>query len=68
MKNAKKGYGMGETMDITQLSALELGAKIKRKEISVLEATKAQIEKIKQNDSKYNCYVTLLEEEALVRA
>ncbi len=60
--------GMDKAMDITQLSALELGAKIKKQEISVLEATKAQFEKIKENDSKYNCYITLLEEEALERA
>ena len=59
---------MDKAMDITQLSALELGAKIKKQEISVLEATKAQFEKIKENDSKYNCYITLLEEEALERA
>lgn len=55
-------------MDITSLSALELGAKIKNREISVLEATKAQLEKIKEKDSLYNCYVTVMEEEALKRA
>lgn len=55
-------------MDITSLSALELGAKIKNREISVLEATKAQIEKIKEKDSLYNCYITVMEEEALKRA
>lgn len=59
---------MDKTMDLTQLSALELGAKIKRKEISVIEATKAQLEKIKERDGNYNCYVTILEEEALLRA
>lgn len=59
---------MGKAMDITQLSAIELGAKIKKREISVMEATKAQLEKIKENDSKFNCYVTLLEGEALARA
>lgn len=55
-------------MDITSLSALELGAKIKNREISVLEATKAQLEKIKEKESLYNCYVTVMEEEALKRA
>ncbi len=55
-------------MDITSLSALELGAKIKNREISVLEATKAQLEKIKEKDSLYNCYITVMEEEALKRA
>ncbi|BCN29995.1 Asp-tRNA(Asn)/Glu-tRNA(Gln) amidotransferase subunit GatA [Anaeromicropila herbilytica] len=55
-------------MDITTLTALELSAKIKDGEISVVEATKAQIERIKKEDQKYNCYVTVLEEEALARA
>lgn len=55
-------------MDITSLSALELGAKIKNKEISVLEATKAQLEKIKEKDGLYHCYITVMEEEALKRA
>lgn len=55
-------------MDITTLTALELSQKIKAGEITVLEATKSQIDKIKERDSKYHCYVTLLEEEALKRA
>lgn len=55
-------------MDLTKLTALELGEKIKSGEVTVVEATKAQIEKIKERDSKFNCYVTVLEEEALKRA
>ncbi len=55
-------------MDITTLSALELGRKIKNKEISVPEAAKAQLEKIKEKDDSYHCYITVLEEEALARA
>lgn len=59
---------MGVRMDITTLTALELGKKIKSKEISVVEATKAQLEKIKANDDIYHCYLTVLEKEALERA
>lgn len=55
-------------MDLTKLSALELGKKIKNKEVSVVEATKAQLEKIKENDSLYQCYITVMEQEALARA
>jgi aspartyl-tRNA(Asn)/glutamyl-tRNA(Gln) amidotransferase subunit A len=55
-------------MDITTLSALELGRKIKNKEISVVEATKAQLEKIKASDDNYHCYITVMEQEALARA
>lgn len=55
-------------MDITKLSALELGKKIKEKEISVSEAVKLQIDRIKEKDSEYNCYVSVLEENALAEA
>lgn len=55
-------------MDITTLTALELSREIRVGNISVLEATRAQLEKMKQEDKKYNCYITILEEEALQRA
>lgn len=55
-------------MDITALSALELGRKIKNKEITAVEAAKAQIEKIKANEDSYHCYITVLEQEAIKRA
>lgn len=55
-------------MDITRLSALELGKKIKDKEISVSEAVKLQLDKIKDKDSEYGCYVSVLEESALKEA
>ncbi len=54
-------------MDITTLSALEMGRKIKNREISVAEAVKAQLEKIKVSDASYHCYITVLEQEALAR-
>ncbi len=55
-------------MDITALSALELGKKIKAGEISVLEAVQAQLKKIKECDGEYNAYITVMEKEALERA
>ncbi|BCJ93633.1 glutamyl-tRNA(Gln) amidotransferase subunit A 2 [Anaerocolumna cellulosilytica] len=55
-------------MDITTLSALKVGKKIKQKELSVTEAVKAQLDKIKSQDASYNCYISLLEEEALSQA
>lgn len=55
-------------MDITRLSALELGAKIKAKELSAVEAAKIQLEAVKKREEKYNCYITLMEEEALAQA
>ena len=55
-------------MDITSLTALQLGKKIKAGEISVIEAVKAQLEVIKIREKEHHAYVTLLEEEALERA
>lgn len=55
-------------MDITALSALELGEKIKKKEITVIDALKAQIDKIKSLDEEFGCYITVTEEEAYKRA
>lgn len=55
-------------MDLTSLSALELGRKIKNKEISVVEATKAQLDIIEKQEEVYHCYITQLRDEALSRA
>lgn len=55
-------------MDFASLSALELGKKIKNREISVLEATKAQIAYIEAEDLIYNSFITLSKEEAINRA
>lgn len=55
-------------MEITKLTALDLGRKIKVGEITAIEAVKAQFEKIKSREESYNTYITLMEEEALKRA
>lgn len=54
--------------DITKMSALELAKKIKEKEITVVDAVKAQLEVIKQRDPEYHCYITVLEEDAYTQA
>ncbi len=54
--------------NITAMSALELGRRIKNKEISVADAVKAQLEVIKQRDPDYHCYITVLEEDAYAQA
>lgn len=54
--------------DITSLSALELAKRIKAKELTVADAVKAQLEIIKQRDSKYHCYISVLEEDAYAQA
>ena len=55
-------------IDLTSMTALELGKKIKAKEITVAEAVKAQLEIIKARDKDYHCYITVLEEEAYAQA
>lgn len=55
-------------MDIAKMTAVELGRKIKAKEISVREAVEAVFDRIKSVESEYNCYVTLCEEQALKKA
>lgn len=55
-------------MELMKLTAVELGKKIKSKEVSVEEATMQAIEQIKKLDKKYNCFVTVDEEGALKRA
>ena len=55
-------------MNLMSLTAVELGKKIKAKEVTVAEATKAAIDQIKANDKELNCFVTVNEEAALIRA
>ena len=55
-------------MDIAKMTAVELGRKIKDKEISVREAVEAVFDRIKAMEGEYNCYVTLCEEQALKKA
>lgn len=55
-------------MSILNLTAVELGRKIKAGEITAVEATQAALAQIKALDSELNCYVTVDEEGALRRA
>ena len=55
-------------MDILDLTAIRLGEKIKKKELTAVEATKAVLEQISSNEDAYNCYVTVEAEKAVERA
>ncbi|MGN0512763.1 MAG: Asp-tRNA(Asn)/Glu-tRNA(Gln) amidotransferase subunit GatA [Lachnospiraceae bacterium] len=55
-------------MNLMSLTAVELGRKIKEKEVSVVDAVNACIEQIEAKDSEFNCYVTVDKEGALKRA
>ena len=55
-------------MEITALTAIELGKKIKAKEIGVREATLAALDRIAAADGEYNSFVTVDREGALAQA
>lgn len=55
-------------MSILDLTAIELGKKIKAGEVTAVEATQAALEQIKRLDPLLNCYVTVEEDRALERA
>ncbi len=55
-------------MNILNMTAVELGAAIKNKEITVIDVTKAVLEQIEKTENIYNCYVTVDRESALEQA
>ncbi len=55
-------------MPLSQLSIHELHEKIKKREVSSLEATQAQFDRIHQIENKVASYITLTEELALQQA
>ena len=55
-------------MSLLELTAVELGNKIKNKEVSSVEATKEALASIKAKEERLNCFVTVDEEGAIKRA
>jgi aspartyl-tRNA(Asn)/glutamyl-tRNA(Gln) amidotransferase subunit A len=55
-------------MGLMSLTAVELGRKIKNKEVTVTEATQAALAAVKAKESSINSFVTIDEEGALKRA
>lgn len=55
-------------MDILDLTAVELGRKIRGHEIRVVEATEASLAQIEKLEPQLNCYVTVAKEQALKQA
>ncbi len=55
-------------MSILDMTAVELGRKIKAGEVTAVEATKAALAQMKALEPTLNCYVTIDEEGALRRA
>ena len=55
-------------MSLMSLTAVELGKKIKAKEVTVIEAVKDAIAQIEKSEDTLNCYVTVDKEGALKKA
>lgn len=55
-------------MDITNISAYEIREKFINKEVRAVDIVSSYIEKIKREDPDLNAYISINEEEALVRA
>ncbi|MBR5228580.1 MAG: Asp-tRNA(Asn)/Glu-tRNA(Gln) amidotransferase subunit GatA [Firmicutes bacterium] len=55
-------------MKIRELTALELGAKIKAGEVSCRQAVEAYLDAIEKKDGAINAYITVMRDEALARA
>ncbi len=55
-------------MDILKLSALELAAKIKTKEILVIEAAEAVLANIEKKEPHYHCFITVDQDEVRKKA
>jgi len=55
-------------MELTRLSALELGREIKKGQVTVTQAVKEQLSVIKARDAKYQCFITVKTDKALEQA
>ncbi|MDD3570132.1 MAG: Asp-tRNA(Asn)/Glu-tRNA(Gln) amidotransferase subunit GatA [Lachnospiraceae bacterium] len=55
-------------MELSKMTALEIGSKIKAKELGVVEVTKAALENIEKTDKAYRAFVTVCGEKALTQA
>lgn len=55
-------------MNILEMTAVELAAAIKNKEVTVMEATEAVLKQIEEKEDEFHCYVTVDRQGALARA
>ncbi|HVI42120.1 MAG TPA: amidase family protein, partial [Anaerovoracaceae bacterium] len=55
-------------MEIREMTALEIGEKIKKREFSAAEAAKCYLAAIRNEGQTVNAYISVMEEEALRQA
>ena len=67
--NGMAGSTAGREADgILNMTALELGAAIRNKEMTAQQAAEAVLSQIRSSEERYHCYVTVDEEGALIQA
>ncbi len=66
MRHARLGIKMGEIMKLMDMTAVELGGKIRSGEVSVKEAAMEALANAKGQGEKESGYITVLEEEAVL--
>lgn len=54
--------------EITSMTALQLAEKVKKREVSVPEVVRAQLETIYKREPIYNAFITVMEKEAMAQA
>ncbi len=54
--------------ELSKMTALEIGEKIKKKEVSSIEVTKAYLDNINKNNGEINAFITLTEDRAIKQA
>ncbi len=62
------GKGNAGAAEIRDMTALELGARIRKRELSCVEAAECYLDAIRNEDSAINAYITVMEEEAVKQA
>ena len=55
-------------MEITELTVHELQEKLRNKELTVSEITKAYVDRINEKEKDVNAFITLLTDEAVEKA
>lgn len=67
-EKAASAIGNEETSEIREMTALEIGEKIKSRQISCAETVRSYLDAIREEGNTVNAYISVMEEEALKQA
>ena len=54
-------------MEFKNLTVIELNKKYKSGELKVVDVVSSILDKIEKKDKEYNCYITIIEKENLIK-